>query len=270
MWGTVPYRSGGIGQAESCWEVNRDAWAAPHAQSADDFWAGVLDGRHCDMNWLEGLSYADAHGAWGAQSMRPPFSADAPALLGFDGEIDNVCSFAGSGERQAHCVERNFNVLGLFGPRVPYNLCRNLEWQVCGARGRLPGQMSATLVFAEAPGWLYVDDNLGAGAEGHPLDGCTGFSPYTCQPPDYATDTIFYLEVCNLAIMCENGDELFGLSVGAPWQCRFSQQGLERLRQLLTTDVTPRRPPPPMTPPPSSPSPPAMPNVWVRHIGANW
>eukprot|EP00966_Prymnesium_polylepis_P077003 1784064-Prymnesium_polylepis.1 len=33
----------------------------------------------------------------------------------------------------------------------------------------------------------------------------------------YATDDVFYLEVCSTWMMCNNGDELFELDVGEFW-----------------------------------------------------
>ncbi|KAL3907194.1 MAG: hypothetical protein SGPRY_010266, partial [Prymnesium sp.] len=40
-----------------------------------------------------------------------------------------------------YCTQANFNLLNLVDEdKVPYNMCRNLEWQMCAAQGHLPGQ----------------------------------------------------------------------------------------------------------------------------------
>ena len=38
--------------------------------------------------------------------------------------------FGGRGSHAVACVKSGFNILSLYGNRVPYNICRNLEWQV--------------------------------------------------------------------------------------------------------------------------------------------
>ena len=72
-------------------------------------------------------------------------------LVRFDESIDAFCGAKQSAAQRwryaathaGTCVNANLNILSLYaGPqhpngRVPYNLCRNLEWQVhtLGARG---------------------------------------------------------------------------------------------------------------------------------------
>jgi|EP00966_Prymnesium_polylepis_P219264 hypothetical protein len=68
------------------------------------------------------------------------------------------------------CVNANHNILSLYGERVPYNLCRNLEWMVCATQGKLPGQGGKTLRFAHVPSALKV---MG----GKPLGQCGGWRP---------------------------------------------------------------------------------------------
>ena len=36
------------------------------------------------------------------------------------------------------CIHAGFNILSLYGNRVPYNICRNLEWQVRAGQGAAP------------------------------------------------------------------------------------------------------------------------------------
>ena len=40
------------------------------------------------------------------------------------------------------CIAANYNILSLYGDRLPYNICRNLEWQ---ARGGLAEHKSISL-----------------------------------------------------------------------------------------------------------------------------
>lgn len=95
------------------------------------------------------------------------WQAHAPALLGFDESIDEYCSqhvrpddpnrpwrvptFSGLGAHAERCVRADVNILSLYGERLPYNICRNLEWQTCAAQGKLPGQGDHTIKFAKAP-----------------------------------------------------------------------------------------------------------------------
>ena len=123
---------------------------------------------------------------------RPPFSrAPAPALPG------------------AH--------------RVPYNLCRNLEWQVCAATGRLPGQRAdgSQIRFSYPPSKLPRATR--------PLGSCSGWRPTTKSDAPigsrlesatggvlgYANDDIFYLETCIFSTICSNRERLFSVKVGA-------------------------------------------------------
>ena len=43
------------------------------------------------------------------------------------------------------------NILSLYGDRVPYNICRNLEWQVCAALNRIPGQGGTDIIAYTPP-----------------------------------------------------------------------------------------------------------------------
>lgn len=120
----------------------------------------------------------------------------------------------------------------LYGDRVPYNVCRNLEWQVCAAQGMLPGQGGRVLKFAKAPATLQP---LGGG--GKPLGQCCGWVPPDMNPLGgifgYATDDIYYLEACVLSQICQNSEELFQLAVGDPFICDFSREKFVELQELL-------------------------------------
>ena len=92
-----------------------------------------------------------------------------------------------------NCVRGNYNILSLYGDRVPYNICRNLEWQVCAAKGLLPGQGSEAIKFGYQPSKLRPDGGLGK-----PLGQCHGWVPEEAPTGDiygFATDDVFYLEV---------------------------------------------------------------------------
>ena len=75
-------------------------------------------------------------------------------------------TFSGLGAHAERCVRANVNILSLYGDRLPYNICRNLEWQMCAAQGKLPGQgtnldgtRDRTIKFAKAPRELELVTN---------------------------------------------------------------------------------------------------------------
>ena len=193
MWGKWAY-STGIGQTQ-CWDVKRDNF--DEAQDSSAFWDSLLTGSECNMNWQEG------HQSWlGAEDSRPDFDGDdAPGLLGFDPNIDWYCHEHSNegGDRAFQCIDANVNILGLYGRRVPYNLCRNLEWQACVAKGMLPGQSTGSARFSLAPSSL--DTETGYAGSWHPLGKCSGFTTDgfdRCRDEGgAATDDIYFLEVCH-------------------------------------------------------------------------
>ena len=84
------------------------------------------------------------------------YRSDAPALFGFDGSIDRFCNnrpkpnpYDGGIGHANSCIRSNINILSIYDGS--YNICRNLEWMVCAARGALPGQLSRTVLFSFAP-----------------------------------------------------------------------------------------------------------------------
>ena len=211
MWNRVGWRQ--LGEDEPCWGWDSDA---------DEFFDNVLSGGSCQSNWYEGSI------GW------QRFHSDAPGVLGFDDAIGNYCGGLpwrrrldssneseavgrwieeGRGEHErSHrrrladsarmCVDRSRNILMLFGDDVHdtgsgYNSCRNLEWQVCSAMGLLPGQNSATVIFAQAPSTLNAEGK-------RPLGHCGGYSPQGCGSHAYSNDDIFFLEVCMFSKICAN------------------------------------------------------------------
>ena len=125
MWGSQAWRQWkiGTGLAGSCFEWQRDSpgtW-----QSAQAYFMDTLLGKHCQTNWYEGNG-----GDLGRQDHFPTFEGPAPALLGFDEAIDHYCHAAGGhGGHARACISASLNILSLYGTRLPYNICRNFEWQ---------------------------------------------------------------------------------------------------------------------------------------------
>ena len=88
------------------------------------------------------------------------------------------------------------------------------------------------LKFSRAPGTLQP-----GGGTGKPLGKCCGWVPEGMHPKGgafgYATDDIFYLEACIFSQICDNGDDVFSLKVGDPFECRFSTTRFRELQELL-------------------------------------
>mmetsp|Transcript_39965 Transcript_39965/g.97062 ORF Transcript_39965/g.97062 Transcript_39965/m.97062 type:complete len:464 (+) Transcript_39965:28-1419(+) len=190
-----------------CWGEN--GW-----QFFDDAWWG----RQCKRNWFSGnQGNLGTHGPTDSRST-PHFTDRAPALLGFDTSIDELCHGDEGSQHGAACVQQNYNILSLYGTEVPYNLCRNLEWQGCAAKGELHGQRSKTIIFSFAPKKLRVDGGR------YPLGSCNSYAPLGCES-GYASGDIFYLEVCIYSRICGNRNSLWYLNAGEPWQCELKYFG---------------------------------------------
>ena len=160
------------------------------------------------------------------------FSDPAPAVLGFDESIDQYCaSRGGEGAHAVACVKANVNILSLYGPIIPYNTCRNIEWQICAAKGTLPGQKAVehhggVIQFAKAP------KTLRPSGRPHPLGSCDGYAPKGCIN-GYASSDIFFLESCFYSMMCSNREELWNLDVGDDFVCEMDYSGFTRMRDLV-------------------------------------
>jgi len=210
------------------WRVRPHGMPGCWGDDPQTFFADAERGATCARNWYEGnrgpLGFADK----GPTSLDiwPHFTRKAPALLGFDEDIDNWCHPNGGDDHGASCVRSNLNILSLYWP-ARYNICRNLEWMTCAARGELPGQGDNTVRFASRPGFLEVQGGA------HPLGSCTGYHPMGCWDMGYASSDIFYLESCIFATICSNGDEIFHLKEGEDWQCNLSSEGFTRLKDWL-------------------------------------
>lgn len=239
MWAAEGWASMvGPGASPACWSVQRDG---QQAQSPSQYFDDVLSGQWCSSNWYAGTADSGALGQRGDSEDFAGFELFAemfagfelyPALLGYDEAIDEMCKQGlggagyGGGHAQA-CVHSGLNILSLFSDEVPYNTCRNFEWQVCAARGELPGQRAPSLVFGTAPGTL--------DPHGGRLGTCSGWLPENMhgRPYGYANDDIFFLESCLYSQVCTNGDEMFALGVGEHWTCQFSEGAFRELQHLL-------------------------------------
>ena len=147
LWGSKAWEKLPNGE-KGCWTAQG---------GADFFFDDVLGGDQCDANWYEG-----AKGNLGRPEMRPPFTAEAPALLGFDESIYAFCSTlvgqppnfikADGGldfnaELAQRCVDANINILRIISStRKPWTMCQNLRWVLCALTGkvRLPPSAHAT------------------------------------------------------------------------------------------------------------------------------
>ena len=101
--------------------------------------------------------------------------------MGFDGDIHRVCN--------NNCDGAGYSILQLFSQDVRYNTCRNFEWQVCAAQGKLNEQDGKKVKFTTAPKDLDF--------KGFPSFACcNGWSDRPCDlRTGFANDDIFYLEV---------------------------------------------------------------------------
>ena len=169
----------------ACWDVARDRWSQP--SPSHHFFDNAVSGTHCKtQDWYAESPFNRGH-----------FNGlEAPAMLGRDASIRAYCNsnaIDARGYKSTHeqhpCDNSNVNILQLrplsrsaAAGKVEWNLCRNLEWQLCAARGKLPKQGSGAVLFANEPRGLWLD-----GSHGSPRMGsCSGFNANGhCNP---ATD----------------------------------------------------------------------------------
>ena len=156
----------------------------------------------------------------------------AEAVLGYDETIFAWCCRQ-LGGRDAHgggcggfnigqnarlaetCIAASQSVLRLMNG---WNLCRNTEWVMCAAQGRLPGQNTRAMRFSKAPKDLVIEEFW------HPPAGCVN----GCWS-GYAVSDVFYVEACLLSYVCHNRRRLFELSVGDDFVCDLDAQAFRRL-----------------------------------------
>ena len=208
----------------------RACWEEPRFIGSDNgnFFEELNAGAHCLDNW-----YAGSHNVTGRL-----MQAGGDALIGFDNSIDRACiqglplsQHAGFSERgrASSCMMANFSILSLHNERVmPYNGCRNIEWLVCAAMGRLHRQQHIRL----AVNVLALTPLLGV----HRIGGIGGYTgPKVRMHTTYSTDDAFYLELCLLGHICTNGHLLFSPQTAKTFrfQCNFSAAKLAELEPLI-------------------------------------
>lgn len=236
-------------------------WGNDGIRYFDDAWWG----RSCDQNWYTGTPMQ--FGDWQKrgpvdQSVWPHFTKLAPALLGFDESIDEYCGKRGTGRQHSEiCVNANVNILSLYGDRIPYNTCRNIEWQICAAKGTLPGQGGAWKKGFENRiregsfiRFAYAPKRLTPLSGDRPLGNCAGYAPAGCGKQGYASSDIFYMEACIFDAVCANRDSLWELEEGEDWACQLEFEGFLQLRDWVLTRGadTHKHPPNPPPPPPGA------------------
>ena len=90
---------------------------------------------------------------------------------------------------------------------------------ICAARGQLPGQTSSKILFSLAP------NELDASADSRkPFGQCRGYRDWklSCEH-GYATDDVFFMEVCLFNQLCANRQELWSVRRGQPFVCELSR-----------------------------------------------
>ena len=236
-------------------------WGSDDGKS---FFDGVLSGASCNNNWYEGsiewqqydsrtdypglLGFDDSiawycqnHGRRLDATRLPPdadLHRDALANETHAGGRGNAQSSAerrrlDSNGDARNCIASHNNILMLFsnnvhGTGAGYNSCRNFEWQMCAAMGKLPGQRSPTVVFAKAPKELDT-------SRGRSLAHCGGWAPKGCPPNGYSNDDIYFLEVCLYSLACTNNVELFTIGAAQPFHCQVNSAGFRKLQGYLTS-----------------------------------
>ena len=228
-------------QSPQCWDVPRR-----HTNTTlDGFDERVLSGSACrrgrfDENWYH--TVGQPHVRLVRDTMythgRPEFTAPALGLLGFDDSFEQHCGSETARRlgTPTACALANFNVLSVEERR--YNLCRNLEWQACAARGLLPGQGGSGIVFSVAPSSLLLPKHDHVSPSLRRTFGvCGGPLPNTCRACTYANDDIFFLEVCLFDQICLNGPDIFRVRTGERFECIFSPEGYRTLMNLLRQPV---------------------------------
>ena len=189
----------------------------------------MYDGTWCDRNWMQGT--ANVPNEWD----RPQFSAPAPALLGFDETILGYCSqlvglgFDGgdlNAELADRCVRANKNVLRLLRGGRAWDMCQNIEWQLCALNGKLPGQDGNKISFASAP--KDVQLTWWNDPSTHPT--------YTPRWDGYSLGDVYFAELCIIFTLCSNRARLFELEVGETMECEMDPEGFDHLVEtfLLT------------------------------------
>ena len=232
MWDTWSFGVRKHGAA-GCWS----------AYGGREFFEQAYSGESCQRQW------SIAAGS---------FTSDAPALMGYGPSILEFCLsrrgvhqrvwFAKNEQLALECLRSSQNVLRvpqrewnvrrsplalLHHPTPPFRrnrasrttrrhrfeppqVCVNFNWLACAARGQLPGQGSTLIHFATPPGRLDVADLQGAAMDG------------------YKMEDVYYLELCVLNELCENGDDIFASNEWSEgFHCQTSRERFEAFGALM-------------------------------------
>jgi hypothetical protein len=188
-------------------------------------WVNEMEaGVACGRNWFSGVG-----GGCVDQLVLPAWTGPAPAAIGFDDKLAERCAdrkgrpdaplpaaLLEHGGRKRSCIHKNLNVLALFSQAPSYDLCRNLEWLVCAARGALPGQAGRGILADPPPQRVRID------ALWH-------HSALRGSALRYSSYAVYPLEVCILSALCSNRAELFRLGPDQPFRCRWQASALRRV-----------------------------------------
>ena len=203
-------------------------WGHSMSQNAR-FFERMDSASHCGQPWGSTLKapavlgFAETMARYCAQHGRRLEGVEAELISGGTSgtgkvNVTRASRVLGEAELISACRGANLNILRIGG----WNMCKNLEWIYCAARGKLAdgGQDSGgVLIFSLAPNSLdlapfYVRGGTGA----YQGDGY------------YSENDIYYLELCVLNEICANRDELFSLDVGDHFRCQYDAQGHAAMR----------------------------------------
>ena len=229
-----------------CWGNNAEG---------NRYFRAAFAGTHCDRNWYKGAPGLVGYLEQGPMSgsVDPSFhhGTQAPALIGFEEDIDMYCAHNVGKHRQAvppdqradWCIRAGVNNLFPQYNLQEFTMCKQFEWTMCAARGKLPGQNGTNAIrLATAPKRVAMDE-WGA----HPIGSCRSYAPVAgcTRGKSYASSDIFYAQVCLLSAICKNFYGLYTLSEGEDFHCELSdrdaRERFDELRQLVV-DTRPDHP----------------------------
>ena len=128
------------------------------------------------------------------------------------------------------CTAANRNILrysALWQTRASWDMCVNMEWIACAARGMLPHQHGG-LQFAVPPSRIDPGDHAAfRDFQADILRWSAHYEIDTVSWPFYA------VELCFLVLLCDNRDELWELGRDDVFECRIGHDGRDRFVEAL-------------------------------------
>ena len=128
------------------------------------------------------------------------------------------------------CTSANRNILrlsALWQKQVSWNMCVNMEWIVCAARGSLPKQ-SNRIQFAVPPSRINPDDH------DHFRKYKTNILRWSANYEiDYISWSFYAVELCLIIFLCDNHEEFWSLGRDDFFTCSLSENGRERFVEAL-------------------------------------